>query len=300
MRTSERLRLTAWEKLDFGVTAFLYGMSVGFSYAIGLDPNDAGSATLPIALGATAYTLGAVAYLKLANPDRGDLPLALAITSYIPTTVLLVANVAQDNPDSTKTALWVASAGILSVPIAIAATQKLDLDPGDMQLVRDAGFWGLALGTIGTLGFGGSTTSYSFDASYSYYQSPSARAVAGVGLVGLAAGLGIGTIAAANSEISLERVRVTTWGGYGGAVVGAIIGLGVNKGREADTYRGLAIGALAGLIITFAASGGLDGIPPESASASRAVGPRWTPTLLSARGVGGRASPTFGIAGTLP
>ena len=44
LRTAERLRLNTWEKLDFGVTAFLYGMSVGATYAIGLDPNDSDGA----------------------------------------------------------------------------------------------------------------------------------------------------------------------------------------------------------------------------------------------------------------
>ena len=47
--------------------------------------------------------------------------------------------------------------GVLSVPIAIAAARHLDPDPGDMQLVRDAGFWGLVLGTTGMLAFGGNT-----------------------------------------------------------------------------------------------------------------------------------------------
>ena len=37
LRTAERLRLTTWEKLDFGVTAFLYGMSLGLTFSLGLD-----------------------------------------------------------------------------------------------------------------------------------------------------------------------------------------------------------------------------------------------------------------------
>ncbi len=296
IRTTERLRLTTWEKLDFGVTSFLYGMSVGFSYAIGA--NDIGSATMPIALGALAYTLGAVVYLRTADPDRGDLPLALAITSYIPTTTLLLANIAYDNPDEEKTSLAVVGAGLISIPIAIAATAKLDLDPGDTQLVRDAGYWGLVLGTAGTMAFGGSTVS--FGAGFESYQSPSARAVAGMGMVGMYGGLGLGILAATQSEVSLERVRVTTWGGYGGGVLGTLMGLGLDSNSEESVYRGLTIGALAGLIITFASTGSLDGIPADDAPARRAAGPRLTPTLLPMAGANGRSLPMFGFAGALP
>ncbi|MES1205283.1 MAG: hypothetical protein ABUS79_05040 [Pseudomonadota bacterium] len=296
-RTSERLRLTAWEKLDFGVTSFLYGMSVGFSYAIGLDSNDSASAAMPIALGAAAYTLGSVAFLKLGNPDRGDLPLALAITSYLPTTTLLIANAVYDYPDAKKTALAVASAGIVSVPIAIAAAQKLDLDPGDTQLVRDAGFWGLVLGTTGMLGFGGSSmSSYGF----SYHQEPSGRATAAAGLLGLYGGLGLGILGATQSEVSLERVRVTTWGGYGGGVLGAVLGLGLTNGDEVGLYRGVAIGALAGLLVTFASTGSLDGIPPDDEGGPRAARTRWTPTLLSLADAGGKPLPSLGISGVMP
>ena len=61
-----------------------------------------GAWVAPVAIGAIAYTVGAVAYLISADPDRGDLPLALAITSFLPTTTLLVANIATDHPDDKK------------------------------------------------------------------------------------------------------------------------------------------------------------------------------------------------------
>ena len=292
-RTLERLRLTTWEKLDFGVTSFLYGMSVGFSFALSEDNPDGSSATTPVALGAIAYTLGAVGYLNLADPDRGDLPLALAITSYIPTTTLLVAHLAFDHPDGKNVALAVGGAGLLSVPIAIAATRNLDLDPGDTQLVRDAGFWGLALGTAGTLGFGGKTTSDQF--GFSVYQSPSDKTVAGVALAGLFGGLGLGLVAASHSDVSLERVRVTTWGGYGGGLVGLL--LSASSSTE-NTWRGIAIGSLAGLILTFASTSGLDGIPPETPTAAAAM--RWSPTFLSLSGATGQPTAGFGFAGALP
>ena len=69
---------------DFGTTAFLYGMSVGFSYGLSLQDQTSGSVFAPVVIGALSYTIGAVVFLSAANPDRGDLPLALAITSYLP------------------------------------------------------------------------------------------------------------------------------------------------------------------------------------------------------------------------
>jgi len=295
LRTSERLRLTAWEKLDFGTTAFLYGMSVGFSFALSESPNNASVA--PVALGALVYTAGAVAYLGTGEPDRGDLPLVLGITSFAPTTALLLYNIGKDRPDGRTAALVTALTGLASVPVAVIAARNLDLDPGDAQLVRDAGFWGLALGTTGMLAFGGRTVQSPY--GFASYQQPSDRKLFTSSLLGLYGALGLGAIAAANSEVSLERVRVTTWGGYGGAVLGLLFGA-----SAADTDKGLwtgvTIGALAGLVITFASTSGLDGIPPDDV-ALRAPRrrDRAAPTLLSVTDAEGHTHPTFGLAGTL-
>jgi hypothetical protein len=296
LRTSERLRLTIWEKVDFGVTAFLYGMSVGLSFALSQDANSASDVLTPVALGAVAYTLGAVGFLKLANPDRGDLPLALAITSYVPTTTLLVLSAVDAHPDGHTTGAATAAAALLSIPIAVVAAQHLDLDPGDTQLVRDAGFWGLALATVGTLGFGGSTVSEYY--GYTHYQAPSGRKVAVAGLVGLYGGLGLGLLGARVGEVSLERVRVTTWGGYGGAVVGLLLGAAANNGREQDTYRGAAIGALAGLVITFLSTSSLDGIPDEEPT-RLSWHRRLTPMMVQVAGSDGHLHPGLGLGGTL-
>lgn len=292
LKTKERLRLTTWEKLDFGITAFLYGTSVGFSFALSLNNPSDGSAFPPIALGALSYTLGAVAFLNLADPDRGDLPLALAITSYLPTTTLLVADAASDNPDSKRVALATAGVGILSVPLAVLAAHELDLDPGDTQLVRDAGFWGLVLGTTGMLGFGGSTQPFPFGGSF--YQAPSTRAISVAGLAGLYGGLGLGLLGAHFGEVSLERVRVSTWGGYGGAVIGLLVA-GAGGSSTENIYRGISIGALAGLIVTFVATSSLDGIPPDDPPAPHAL--RLTPTLAPMAGLDGQLRTTLGLGG---
>jgi len=294
-KTSERLRLTIWEKVDFSVTSFLYGMSLGLSFSLSQNSNSASDVLTPVALGAIAYTLGSVAFLKLANPDRGDLPLALAITSYIPTTTLLVLSAVDANPNGRTTGTATTVAGLLSIPIAVVAAQHLDLDPGDTQLVRDAGFWGLALSTVGMLGFGGHTSTYY---GYSQYESPSGREVAVAGLVGLYGGLGLGLLGAGASNVSLERVRVTTWGGYGGAVVGLLLGAAGDNGRAQGTYRGTAIGALAGLVITFLTTSSLDGIPDEEPT-RMSWHRRLTPMMVQVAGRDGHLYPGLGMGGTL-
>jgi hypothetical protein len=295
-RTAERLRLTTWEKLDFGVTSFLYGLSLGTSFALTLD--DGNQAMTPIAIGALVYTLGAVGYLNAGNPDRGDLPLALAITSYIPTSTLLLSNLFFPHADSKDTGIAVTVAGLAAVPIALFATSRLNLDPGDTQVVRDAGFWGLVLGTAGSLGFQYETfESY----GYSYKRDPSNRTIATWGAVGLFGGLGLGALAAAHSELSLERIRVTTWGGYGGGLLGALLVAG-GRGDDHDVFRGITIGAALGLTVTFLTTGGLDGIPPETAVISRLLPRGVVPTVVAAPGLdpGSAPAPVLGFAGVLP
>jgi hypothetical protein len=297
LRTSERLRLTTWEKLDFGVTSFLYGLSVGLSYGLSVDDGDGSTGTSAMAAGAITYTLGSVAYLSLANPSRGDLPLALGIASYLPTTTLLVANAAIDDPDPENVGLATAGAGLLAVPIAVAATSWLDLDPGDTQLVRDAGFWGLVLATSGTLGFAGTTEDFG---GFQSYREPSSRAIGIGGLAGLYGGLALGALAASQSEISLERVRVSTWGGYGGALLGGLLMVGGDL--ERDVWRGICVGGLLGVVTTFAFTGRLDGIPADTQVISQAK-PSFLrsliPTLTTVDTAAGGQRPALGLAGPL-
>jgi hypothetical protein len=300
VRTAERLRLTTWEKLDFGVTSFLYGMSLGGSYALTLDHED--EATTPIALGALVYTLGAVGYLSVGHPDRGDLPLALAITSYIPTSTLLLSNLLFPDADPKKTGIAVTVAGLAAIPIALVATHALDLDPGDTQVVRDAGFWGLVLGTTSCLAFRADTITvdYGGGATYSYDRQPSNRTIATWGAAGLFGGLGLGALAAAHSELSLERIRVTTWGGYGGGLTGALLASG-GHGSDQAIFAGITVGAGLGLVVAFLTTGGLDGIPPETSVVSRLLPRGMIPAVLSTPGLdaGSASTPLLGLAGVL-
>ena len=296
LRTSERLRLSSWEKIDFGVTSFLYGLSVGFSFSLSLDSNSSQNQLPPVALAAVAYTVGGLAYLQLGEPDRGDLPLALAVSFFMPTTTLLAANVASENPDSQKVAAATAIVGLLSIPVAIVAARQFDPDPGDMQLVRDSMFWGLVLGTTSSLAWGGETIDSGY--GYSRYQGPSSRRMAAYGLIGMTGGLGLGTLAALNSEVSLERVRAATWGGYGGAVLGLLLG-GAAADSESGVWSGITVGSALGLVVTFLATSGLDGIPPDDVALRAPRRQRFTPTLLPVTDAEGRAHAALGLTGLL-
>ncbi|MHB8872869.1 MAG: hypothetical protein ACYC8T_04215 [Myxococcaceae bacterium] len=287
LRTRERLRLTSWEKADFAVTSFLYGMSVGLSFSLALQANDTAGILAPIVLGAVTYTIAAVAYLSTANPDRGDLPLVLGIASYLPTTILLLANVMELPPNARDLALPTALAGAAAFPFAIFAANRFDLDPGDTQLVRDAGFWGMALGAGLAMGFGGE---FSSNWGRTWYRPPPVQVVAASALVGLYGGIGLGILAAANSSVSLERVRVATWGGYGGAVLGALLSTAFQgSGGGAAPYNGAVIGAFCGLALTFTLSDRLDVLPEDVP-----ITARFSPSLLPSATPG--APPAVGMA----
>ena len=91
-------------------------------------------------------------------------------------------------------------------------------------------------------------------------------------------------------------MRVTTWGGYGGAVLGLLFSL-TGDIEDRDAFRGLSIGSAAGLLITFLATSGLDGIPPDDIGVVRSASRRFVPTMMPmARGNGAHA-PGFGLAG---
>lgn len=292
LRTSERLRLTAWEKLDFGVTSFIYGGSLGVSLGIATHSSGVG----PVVLGALGYTVGSAIFLAAANPDRGDLPLALGIVSYVPMTTLLISAAEYPHASSTSQAVATTVSSVLAVPIAVVAARNLDLDPGDTQLVRDAGFWGLVLSVTGTMAIG----SHRYNGGDVYGSTtPSTRTVAGAGLAGLYGGLGLGLLAAKYTEVSLERVRVTTWGGYGGAVLGALIGASSN-GNDGGrgVWSGITFGSLLGLGITLLATSGMDGIPPEDTPVASASS-SWMPVVTTSASQTGPHVPVFGIGGNL-
>lgn len=261
-KTKERLRLTTWEKLDFGVSAFIYGLSTGAAFG---GATESENILVPMVIGSLAYTGLAVGYVNAADVDRGDLPLALAITSYVPLTAGLVS-LAADASSSRTSATLITASGLVALPIAYWAGSVTDLDPGDMQLVRDAGFWGVIWGVTGAIATAPVTAESSFD-----------RRAGVLGMVGLYGGMGLGLLAAKYTDVSLERVRVTTWGGYGGAIIGALIAA-ADKSSDRAVFGHVAIGSAAGVLLAFATTAAIDR-PPTNATFGSSVS-LLEPTLL--------------------
>jgi hypothetical protein len=274
-RTGERLRLTSWEKLDFGVTAFSYGLSIGFTVALATEATVDAGAGMMVA-GGLVYTTLAVTYVSTTEVDRGDLPLALGITSYLPLTTALAA-LAGNASSPRAVGGAVAGTAALAIPLAVVAAAHSDLDPGDTQLVRDAGFWGLVLGVATTVGV---------------TDSRPHAAVAGLG--GLYGGMALGLLAAAHSEVSLERVRIATWGGYAGALLGGLAATAARAPQRATALT-IATGSGVGLLVTFLATRGADQLPgvPLARTSWRSL----EPTALSV--VDAQGHPTLRPALTL-
>jgi hypothetical protein len=277
-RTKERLRITTWEKLDFGISAFIYGLSTGASFGGATNSNNI---VAPMVVGALAYTSLAAIYVNTAQVDRGDLPLALAITSYIPLTAGLVT-LTTETDNGRAAASVISVSAVVALPIAYYAAAHSDLDPGDTQLVRDSGFWGAVIGASSALAT----------------RNPSGRTVGIAGMVGLYGGMGLSAVAAAHSDISLERVRVTTWGGYGGAVLGGLLSLADSHNTETEVFRNIAIGSALGLIVTFASTGSIDEVPANARFAdSRAPSLRYLePAMVPVLGRDGRYQARPGVS----
>jgi hypothetical protein len=273
--TNERLRLTTWEKLDFGTTSFLYGLTTGLSFAVATEARN----PLPaMVVGSLAYTGLSVLYVNTATIDRADLPLVLAITNYLPMTATLIA-LASETSSAQAAGTVVAGAGLLSLPLAYWAAASTDLDPGDTQLVRDAGFWGLTWGVTGALA-----------ADFEW-----GRRTGISGLVGLYGGMGLGLLAARYSNVSLERVRVTTWGVYGGAILGGLTAAASDNDDE-SVFAGIAVGSALGALITFISTGSIDEPPAEAQFQAPKASLRYLePALLPLVDRQGRSQPKLGL-----
>jgi hypothetical protein len=273
-RTHERLRLSSWEKLDFGATAFVYGLSTGLTAGLATNATIGRDASL-MAAGAVLYTGLAVTFVNVGHVDRGDLPVALSIASYVPLTTALVA-VAGGWEAQGPVGGAIAASALVSMPVAAFVAGHTDADPGDAQLVRDAGFWGLVI---------------AFTASGAVSRDETPRRAAVSGLAGLYGGLALGLLAAHYSEVSLERVRLATWGGYGGALLG-FLAAGATQADLKPTLGAIGGGSALGLIATFLATSAVDDPP----SALSAAAPRLSlhglePTLLPMVGSDGRVAP---------
>jgi hypothetical protein len=83
-------------------------------------------------------------------------------------------------------------------------------------------------------------------------------------------------------------------------VVGLLVGYSSSDyaSREQSAYKGAAIGALAGLVITFLSTGSLDGIPDEEPTRT-SWHQQLTPMMVQVAGTDGSVHPGFGFWGSL-
>ena len=274
--TGERLAINIWERLDFAGTMFTYGLGNGAALAAGSGCEGGCVAGMMAASGAV-FGGASLYYLLNGNVDRGDLPLAMAVTAYLPAAIMFTGFIAEQ--DSEAQALTTGLVGVAALPIGLALAAATDVDPGDTQLVRDSIFWGSLFGIGSLLAVDEDTGS----------QTVGICALSG-GIVGGLAG----TALASFSDPTLERVRVVTWAGYAGTALGLLVGVGL------ETDQGYAIGAVSGgvLGLTLGAvfSEALDELPSA---------PTWvaglseirtaTPTVLVYRQADGRQGAMPGV-----
>jgi hypothetical protein len=277
-RSGERLELGIWEKLDFTATMFSYGLGSGVAFATGYKC-EAGCLAGAVAAGAAVFGGSALYYLFKMNPDRGDLPLIMAITSYLPLTTTFISILADADGEVIPLATSIAS--LVALPLALTLGYNTDLDPGDTQLVRDSLFWGIGFGLAGYVGFGVTDD-----------MTPKTLVLSG--LIGAAIGGGTGLWLSQVSEPTLERIRVTTWGGYAGGALGLLVGL------AAGTDRFFAIGAMGGAALGLGLgayfSASLDEIPGAAQWVRNGGTIRsGTPTVLSYIGKDGRRRTMPGV-----
>ena len=246
-RTGERIERRWWESVDFIATAAIYGLVPGFLWGtaiLGSGPRDS-PPSLPMALSGLIYAGAASAFLELREPTRGDLPLVLGSTFYMVS--LAGLGIAALNPELDPVPAGIGGLVALGgTPVSLWLADRLDPDPGDTQLIRE----GMFLGLFGTLLVVGAPD---FDLD------PGPQA--GLGLVGLHAGLGLGWLAAYFLEPSLDRVRSAALMSLAGAGLGAIAGLPRAESSSLGPRLGASLGALGFFVLGYAAFAGQDDVP---------------------------------------
>lgn len=278
----EKTPITTWDKLDFTFTAFLYGAGVGIAHATAIRRPDAATLILPPIVTSFAYAAWATSLLFFFPLDRGDLPLVLGVTGYVPLATYLALLALWPNPDLEAVSLLTAGAGTAALPLAALLAMTSALDPGDTQLTRDAGFWGMALTLTGALALAAPGA------------RPSAQLISTLAMIGLFGGLGTGLLLAVNTRVTPERVRVTTWGGYGGALLGSVVAAIASPGL--GVWPGTFVGSLLGLTIAFSATWAIDEIP---ATTPLRVGRGLSPAVIPLSDGNGSSGAALGLTGPL-
>jgi hypothetical protein len=148
LETGEAIGIPWWEHLEFMVTAAAYGITVGLAFDAVLIHSSNETVIPPILL-AVGFGGSAALYAAFGSPDRGDYPLALTIMAGVPAAALMITAIASGpytsagrNIGNAPYGVAVGVGGVAAVPLALLLAAYVDVDPGDMQLVRDAGALG--------------------------------------------------------------------------------------------------------------------------------------------------------------
>jgi hypothetical protein len=183
-------------------------------------------------------------------------------------------------------------ASLLALPLAHLVPRYVRFAAGDVQLVRDTGFWGALLTWCVANAqhySAGNTQTTDLDDGQNDLSKRQTEASL---LLGLGGGLGLGLALATTTDFSLERVRAITTGGYGGMILGHLIaGMAAVDYGDGRGYTITSVGALSGLLLTAAFTGTMD----QSDTFSGAMSTTLVPMVLAYQGQNGAKPLALGL-----
>ncbi|HEY5373366.1 MAG TPA: hypothetical protein VIK01_06750 [Polyangiaceae bacterium] len=251
-------------------TAFVYGLGTSAWVALMTEPKNLGAAVLPFALLTTA-SVGGVALADSYHPFRRGVPQSIASGIYLGfgegiwAVGLEHAGATRRNDGSRWNSAQVASAlwggatlGAIGGGLIGAVRQPT---PGRVSFTLSTSLWG------------GLVSSFAATALSPNEQRRTEHAF-GAGWIGYNVGLASGIIFAPSVAPSIARVRFVDLGGIGGGLIGAGIStFAAEQGRTRASFGASAIGAAAGLGLTWWATSGMPSDPPTQNTPALALMP---------------------------
>ncbi|HEY3666018.1 MAG TPA: hypothetical protein VGL19_08470 [Polyangiaceae bacterium] len=251
-------------------TAFVYGLGTSAWVALMTEPKNLGGAVLPFALLTTA-SVGGVALADGYKPFRRGVPQSIASGVYLGfgegiwAVGLQHAGAARRKDGSSWNSAQVASAlwggatlGAIGGGVMGAIRQPT---PGRVSFTLSASLWG---GLVSSF----AATALSPDAERRTEHA------FGAGWIGYNVGLASGLIFAPSVAPSIARVRFVDLGGIGGGLIGAGIStFAAEDSRNRVSFGASALGAAAGLGLTWWATSGMPSDPPKQIAPALALMP---------------------------
>ena len=251
-------------------TAFVYGLGTSAWVALMTQPKNLGAAVLPFALLTTA-SVGGVALADGYRPFRRGVPQSIASGVYLGfgegiwAVGLQHAGAARRNDGSAWNSAQVASMlwggatlGAIGGGLLGAVRQPT---PGRVSFTLSASLWG------------GLVSSFAATALSPNEQRRTEHAFAS-GWIGYNVGLAGGILFAPTVAPSIARVRFVDLGGIGGGLIGAGIStFAAEDTRKRASFGASALGAAAGLGLTWWATSGMPSDPPKQNGSALALMP---------------------------